>query len=79
MSDPRRITVKIGSTTITNAFDVTGDIIGSAVGSGSFSLFNTDSQIAVPTWGALAVIQLDSVTQHRFYINNIERTAIAEG
>lgn len=75
----RRVAVKIGGTTITEAFGVSWQEITSAVGSGSFSLLRDDSQVSLCVVGAMVVVAVDGTNRFAWRIRDIEDTTVDEG
>lgn len=72
------LVVKVGATTLTERFDVSWQDVGSDLGSGTFSLLNTDSQNSICVPGALVTFEVDGDVRFRWFIDSIERTPISE-
>lgn len=72
-----RITIKAGTTTLTERFNVSWQDIGNDLGSGTFTLLRDDSQNSLLDIGTLITCQIDGTTRFRWHVETIEDTVVS--
>lgn len=69
-----RVTLTVDGVTLTEPFDISWREVGSAAGSGAFSLLRDDPQVAVCTTGAMVVVNVDGTARFAWRIGDVDDT-----